>query len=281
MEISKNNGTDTAKIQEKAPPQVEKQQAEESSLKRDKVEEGWNEDDVANWWKNAAYKKGGSMDLSEKFRQALWVYARDNPEIPWLDVVVGLYFIYHHNIFKFCISFLGNEKDAEDVVQDVISEFCKKERRNSKKGEPIEEIIKYLIRAANNKCNKIINEKGKKSELIDGLIEEKSDGNYKINENLNRLLPYEESEQVKNLIPQNNRIKLFKQFILQKRMNETRRKCVYKYFFIKDITLEQIAWFEDITLKAVSAHINSFRKDHEKQIHLILSKDIENIKDLL
>jgi RNA polymerase sigma factor (sigma-70 family) len=268
---------------QKIPVLVEKQPPQGSSL----VEEDRSiENEAEKWWNEARYRSNKEMVLSPKFQEALWIYARDNPVIPWLTVVEGLYFIYLPNIERFCREHLlrrgclSNERDeeVEKILQEVFYELSMKDRRKDETGKPIDKIISYLIIITKNLCVNMLKKKNKEKKLYEKLyketVERNSNGNYKTNEQHKQPIQNEENEQINQLIPQDNKIELLERFILTER-NKKMCNC-FHLTHIVGMTLKQIGEIEGISFQMVNKYNNKFKKRHAKQIRSILGYDIED-----
>ncbi|WP_461255656.1 sigma-70 RNA polymerase sigma factor region 4 domain-containing protein [Treponema sp. R80B11-R83G3] len=248
--------TDTTEPQKKIPSLVEIQQQQES-LPID-------ENEVKEWWDEKKYKKGGNMVLGPTFSQALWIYARDNINIPWLDVLDGIYFIYIPIIVRCCKKFLNSKVDyskqdeiIENVIQNVFAKFSKKDRRRKKNGELRETIIGALIISARNECFTILDKINIKIKIERPLFED---------------VTYDERIDNSNY---NKRIEALTKLILSER-NDKRRYCCYRRYIMKS-KYKQIALIADISEEGVRQHLIKFRKKNEKKIRSILSEDIEDL----
>lgn len=161
---------------------------------------------------------------------------------------------YYNAIFKYCCCILGNENDAKDCTQETFARYLARLEKN----DPIENHKAYIYKIAKSVCS----EYGRKIERYNKDI-----------------INYIDAENIADTLSVEEQIKLEK---IEGHMDEivsgilstlnTKDKALYADYFIRKLTLKQIAYNQNVSETTIWKRIKVIRKSIEKLVRKTINE---------
>lgn len=161
---------------------------------------------------------------------------------------------YYEAIFKYCCCMLGNETDAKDCTQETFAQYLVRLKQN----DPIENHRAYIYKIAKSVCIKYrYNVERYNKDIVKYIDIENIADSLSIEEHLN-------IQEVENHIDE----------IVAAILNtlSTQEKALYTDYFIRKLTLKQIAYNQCVSETTIWKRIKAIRRSIEKLVRETINK---------